>query len=105
MRRRYRQLLEELRIGTPDQIALKAVDNVVSLEEAAALFSEYDWGEDVAYVITGAEVVERLAYDPPSDPKERAELEEKVRAFFWNWLESATDPERDKWNPTKSYPL
>lgn len=92
--------------NTPDQIALNAVDGVVSLEEGAQLFVDCDWGQDpISYLIPEAKIVEQLAYEPPQDPKERAELQAEVRAFFWHWLENATDAERDKPAQQQIYPL
>jgi len=91
---------------TSEQIAWEAVEGAITLEDAAAEFADLDWCESaLSYLIPEAQCVEQLAGEPPQSPKERADLEEKVRAFFWSWVEQATNPTRDKPVATKISPL
>ncbi len=91
---------------TPEQIALATIEGDLSLEEAAIEFCSLDWLESgLSYLVPEAVVVEQLATNAPANAEERADLEAKVRVFFWKWLEDATRLERDNPVPVRTYPL
>lgn len=86
-------------------VAWSAIECPLSLEEAPQQFVNCDWCQSaVSYLIPAAEVVERLAYSAPPDPEERRELEARVLAFFWEYLDGVTAP-ADASIPPQTYPL
>ncbi|BCM93359.1 hypothetical protein IAD21_05250 [Abditibacteriota bacterium] len=90
---------------TPEIVVWNAIEGQLSLEEAAKEFVNCDWYQSaLSYLIPGAEVVEQLAYDAPMQPEERSELEARVRAFFWAYMDDLTAPAEEKPN-SKIYPL